>query len=115
MFTTAGSFLLYVDSESTGAADRFAAINKLANEWNVTIYHFNPDLAGGYASSKGASANILTSDIKGSGIKTVQSTLEAISGKKVAELKDNALWGIKGAESTVANGALNTTAKLLHK
>ena len=113
MFTTPGSFLLYVDSEGTGAADRFAAINDLANEWDVTIYHFNPNLSGGYAASKGASANILTSDIKGSGIKTVQATLEAISGKKVAELKDNALWGIKGADSTAsAAGALQYKGKL---
>ena len=112
MFTTPGSFLLYVDSEGTGAADRFAAINDLANEWDVTIYHFNPNLSGGYAASKGASANILTSDIKGSGIETVQATLEAISGKKVADLKDNALWGIKGADSTVSGSSVRYNGKL---
>ena len=112
MFTTPGSFLLYVDSEGTGAADRFAAINDLANEWDVTIYHFNPNLSGGYAASKGASANILTSGIKGDGIKTVQATLEAISGKKVADLKDNALWGIKGADSTVSGSSVRYNGKL---
>ena len=112
MFTTPGSFLLYVDSEGEGAADRFAAINDLANEWDVTIYHFNPDLAGGFAAGKGPSANILTSAISGDGIKTVQKTLESISGKKYTELKDNALWGIKGADSTVSNGAVKYNGKL---
>ena len=29
MFTTAGNFLLYIDSEGSGAAGRFQAINKL--------------------------------------------------------------------------------------
>ena len=43
MFTTAGSFLLYVDSEGDGAAARFKSINELAQAWDVTIYHFNPD------------------------------------------------------------------------
>lgn len=104
MFTTPGAFLLYVDSESKGADERFATINDLANDWGVTIYHFNPDLSGGYAADKGASANILTTNVKGDGIKAVQDTLEAITGENIENLKDNALWGIKGADS-VLNGS----------
>ena len=82
MFTTAGNFLLYVDSESDGAAARFQAINKLAQEWDVTIYHFNPDLTGGYDTT--VSANIIKAlheTVKGSNIVTVQYTLTAISNK----------------------------------
>ena len=65
MFTTAGAFLLYVDSEGEGAAARLGAINDLANEWDVTIYHFNPDLSGGYKAEGNPSANIITDGIKG--------------------------------------------------
>ncbi len=50
MFTYGGSYLLYIDTEGEGAAARFKAINELATKWGVTIYHFNPDLSGGYAS-----------------------------------------------------------------
>lgn len=62
MFTTAGKFLLYVDSEGSGAAGRFQAINKLAQDWDVTIYHFNPDLSGGYGADNTSkqNTNILT-------------------------------------------------------
>ena len=105
MFTTAGNFLLYVDSESDGAAARFQAINKLAQEWDVTIYHFNPDLTGGYDTT--VSANIikaLPETVKGSNIVTVQDTLTAISKKEATEWTDNTLYGISGAESTTSDG-----------
>lgn len=109
MFTTAGNFLLYVDSESDGAAARFQAINKLAQEWDVTIYHFNPDLTGGYDTT--VSANIikaLPETVKGSNIVTVQDTLTAISKKKATEWTDNTLYGISGAESTTSDGTTVT-------
>ena len=105
MFTTAGNFLLYVDSESDGAAARFQAINKLAQEWDVTIYHFNPDLTGGYDTT--VSANIikaLPETVKGSNIVTVQDTLTAISKKEATEWTDNTLYGITGADSTTSDG-----------
>lgn len=105
MFTTAGNFLLYVDSESDGAAARFQAINKLAQEWDVTIYHFNPDLTGGYDTT--VSANIikaLPETVKGSNIVTVQDTLTAISKKEATKWTDNTLYGISGAESTTSDG-----------
>lgn len=109
MFTTAGNFLLYVDSESDGAAARFQAINKLAQEWDVTIYHFNPDLTGGYDTT--VSANIikaLPETVKGSNIVTVQDTLTAISKKEATEWTDNTLYGISGAESTTSDGTTVT-------
>ena len=109
MFTTAGNFLLYVDSESDGAAARFQAINKLAQEWDVTIYHFNPDLTGGYDTT--VSANIikaLPETVKGSNIVTVQDTLTAISNKQATEWTDNTLYGISGAESTTSDGTTVT-------
>ena len=105
MFTTAGNFLLYVDSESDGAAARFQAINTLAQEWDVTIYHFNPDLTGGYDTT--VSANIikaLPETVKDTHIETVQETLTAISKKEATEWTDNTLYGISGADSTTSDG-----------
>ena len=105
MFTTAGNFLLYIDSESDGAAARFQAINTLAQEWDVTIYHFNPDLTGGYDTT--VSANIikaLPETVKDTHIETVQETLTAISKKEATEWTDNTLYGISGAESTTSDG-----------
>ena len=105
MFTTAGNFLLYVDSESDGAAARFQAINTLAQEWDVTIYHFNPDLTGGYDTT--VNANIiteLTGEAAVSQVTTVQDTLTAISKKEATEWTDNTLYGITGAESTTSDG-----------
>jgi len=49
MFDTTGNFLVYIDSEDAGAQTRFTKINKIAKDWGVTIYHFNPNLSGGYA------------------------------------------------------------------
>jgi uncharacterized repeat protein (TIGR02543 family) len=51
MFMTEGKYLLYIDSEDAGATARFRYINNLATNWNVKIYHFNPELSGGYASN----------------------------------------------------------------
>ena len=105
MFTTAGKFLLYVDSEGSGAAGRFQAINKLAQDWDVTIYHFNPDLTGGYDTT--VSANIikaLPETVKDTDIETVQETLTAISKKEATEWTDNTLYGITGADSTTSDG-----------
>ena len=105
MFTTAGSFLLYVDSGADKA--NYQAINKLANDWNVTIYHFNPDLTGGYAKDVKEAQNAnLCSDLTGvaaeSQLKAVQDLLCSISGKKVADWKgyNGKLLAITGADST---------------
>ena len=112
MFTTAGAFLLYVDSEGEGAAARLGAINDLANEWDVTIYHFNPDLAGGFAASAGSVPNILAANPASTQLKAIQDELVKASNAKLADLKDNALWGITGAESTVSGSAVKYNGKL---
>ena len=105
MFTTAGNFLLYIDSESDGAAARFQAINKLAQDWDVTIYHFNPDLSGGYANQNGDEVpNILGTVAAGSQLEDVQATLAAIS--KNTKFTDNTLYAVKGAESTNSGATL---------
>ena len=114
MFTTAGKFLLYVDSEGSGAAGRFQAINKLAQDWDVTIYHFNPDLSGGYGADNTSkqNTNILTlsaadATAYASQLKTVQDTLVAISNvDSIDDWTDNTLYGISGAESTNDEGTL---------
>ena len=69
MLTTAGNFLLYFDTETgTDAGARIKAVNDVAVEWGVTIYHFNPDLSGGFASGD-SSAHVpdLTKDFTNSG------------------------------------------------
>ena len=118
MFTTSGKFLLYVDSEGEGAAARFQAINKLANDWNVTIYHFNPDLTGGYEADNvdAHTANIieeLDTVAAASQMQAVQDNLSAISRDsevysnkkdqakdKATDIPDNSLLGISGAAPT---------------
>ena len=114
MFTTDGSFLLYVDSEQgSDAATRFAAINKLANDWNVTIYHFNPDLSGGYKAEGNPSANIITAGIKGAHIKNVQDLLSAISKVEATKWTDNSLVAVSGKSSTASKtGALTYNGKI---
>ncbi len=116
MFTTAGSFLLYVDSEGDGAASRFQAINTLAQEWDVTIYHFNPDLTGGYDTT--VSANIietLPATVAGSDIETVQKNLLAISNTKTIDsLKDESLWAIKGKAPTATLSEDEESATLVY-
>ena len=107
MFTTAGNFLLYIDSEDgTGAASRFQAINTLAQEWDVTIYHFNPDLSGGYSDEGDVSANIITTlpaSVDEGGIAVVQDTLSAIAKTDATKIKDHSLLAIEGAESTASS------------
>ena len=115
MFTTAGRFLLYVDSETSATAKAdFQAINKLANEWDVTIYHFNPDLTGGYAkTATTANANIIkvtADDTKN--IKTIRANFEAISKKTVDKWSDSSLVGIIGSEPTVTAGKLTYNGKV---
>ena len=114
MFTTAGKFLLYVDSEGEGAATRFKAINKLAQDWDVTIYHFNPDLTGGYDTT--VSANIikkLPDTVNAGGIATVQNTLSAISQVDATSIADHSLLAISGAESSAsASGELVYNGKI---
>ena len=103
MFTTAGKFLLYVDSEGEGAATRFKAINKLAQDWDVTIYHFNPDLSGGYASTNTSKADTniikeLTGVAASSQLKTLQDTLADIANiDSYSDIADHSLLAITGA------------------
>ena len=118
MFTTAGSFLLYVDSEGDGAAARFKSINELAQAWDVTIYHFNPDLSGGYASDNTSkqNTNILTTladKAAASDMKKVQDNLLAISKKSaITDLKDNSLWSVQGKAPTATLDAGEKSATL---
>ena len=118
MFTTAGSFLLYVDSEGDGAAARFKSINELAQAWDVTIYHFNPDLSGGYASDNTSkqNTNILTTladKAAASDMKKVQDNLLAISQtKELSTLKDNSLWSVQGKAPTATLDAGEASATL---
>ena len=52
MMTIRGEWVIFIDSESgSSVQDRFQMINDFAHEWGITIHHFNPDLAGGYASN----------------------------------------------------------------
>ena len=52
MMTIKGEWVIFVDSETgLDAQVRFNAVNNFAHEWGITIHHFNPDLAGGYASN----------------------------------------------------------------
>ena len=107
MFTTAGKFLVYVDSEDGSAATRFQAINKLAQDWDVTIYHFNPDLSGGFASdNKNAVTANLLADLSSEGnevannsqLKILQDTLVAIAKiKSYSDIADHSLLAITGA------------------
>ena len=91
MMTTANAkFLLYVDSE-TGANTKanFQAINKFAHDYGIKkIYHFNPDLTGGYASDV---SNAVTADLikinKGVGEKVAIAQASTINTKVLANLK----------------------------
>jgi len=91
MMTTANKkFLLYVDSE-TGANTKanFQAINKFAHDYGIAkIYHFNPDLTGGYASNV---SNAVTADLikinKGEGEKVAIAQASTITTKVLANLR----------------------------
>jgi uncharacterized repeat protein (TIGR02543 family) len=51
MMTTSGEWVIFIDSETgLNAQSRFNMVNDFAHEWGITIHHFNPDLAGGFAS-----------------------------------------------------------------
>ena len=115
MFTTAGSYIVYVNSGENKAD--FQKVNKLANDWNVTIYHFNPELSGGFAANN---TNAVTTNIieeldataAASQLATVQSTLSAISKKAATDWVDNQVIAISGAESTVSADAVKYNGKI---
>ena len=117
MFTSAGNFLLYVDSSSDAA--KYQAVNKLANDWNVTIYHFNPELTGGYAKdlSNAVNSNICT-ELEGvaaaSQLKAVQDLLISASNKDLAfwTTAEGKLLAIAGKDSTVSAGAVKYNGKV---
>lgn len=112
IFITEGDFLLYIDSEDVGADERFQVINTLAQEWNVTIHHFNPDLTGGFAAenTNAVEANIIkefTDDTaKNSQLVDVQNYLTTISNKEATTFADHSLLAVRGREPTywVDNG-----------
>lgn len=118
MFTTAGNYLLYIDSEAGDAKARFAAINKLAQDWDVTIYHFNPNMGGGYAANNSNAENaniatVLTGKAAASQLKLVQDTFLAIS--KLSAVPDNSLLGITGAAPSYSIDADGATIKTTYK
>ncbi|MBQ9715608.1 MAG: hypothetical protein IJV77_04290, partial [Clostridia bacterium] len=43
-----GAFLLMIDDETGNAKARFQAANKKAADLGVSVYHFNPDILGGF-------------------------------------------------------------------
>ena len=107
MLTTTGRYLVYVDSEDYGAAARFAFVNQKANEWGVTVHHFNPVLSGGFASddSSAVENNVfrVLSDNRtaNGGLGIIQSHLSEIFGFDVAQQGlDHMLLAIKGAPAT---------------
>lgn len=104
MVTTSGKFVLYIDNESAGAKERFNKINKLANDWNITIHHFNPDLSGGYASDDTSKHTIdLTAALDEVGtasqVKFMQDDLSKMIGKDATTLNQKVI-GISGAAAT---------------
>ncbi len=120
MFTYGGRYLLYIDTEGEGAADRFQKVNEIAQEWQVPVYHFNPDLSGGYAANhaaaNGANTNIIT-DLTGinaqSQIKTVQDNLISISKQNLAFWKttDGKMIGIKNGSVATRSEVSGVAAK----
>ena len=119
MFTTAGNFVVYVATEGANGAKAadFQAVNKLANDWGITIYHFNPELSGGYAANNtnAVSTNIIKElDATGaaSQLKTVQDTLTAISKVEATTWSDNSIIAITGAESAVSGGKISYKGKI---
>ena len=122
MFTTAGKFVVFVATEGTDGASAadFQAVNALATEWGITIYHFNPELSGGYAAdnTNAQTTNIiktLDSVAAASQLGTVQKTLSAISKVDATKWTDKSIIAITGAESTVKdyevayNGKISAT------
>ena len=106
MCSEEGRWLLYVDNEDSGFAERLKEINDLAIAWDVEIYHFNPDLGGGYAADDAKAQVIdLTKDLSGS--MAAGSHIEDMQKEMLIMLKldtdtvpNHALFGIKGAKLT---------------
>ena len=109
MMKTPGNYLLYVDTEtSADAKTAFKAINKLANEWGVEIYHFNPVLSGGFHEAKPAdgqianwaTSNVLQADIPNDevnkGIYNLRQELLKLTNNGWADVADQELLAIRG-------------------
>ena len=122
MFTTAGKFVVFVATEGANGASAadFQAVNALATEWGITIYHFNPELSGGFAADNqnAQTTNIikaLDTVAAASQLKAVQDTLTAISKVEATKWADKSIIAITGAESTVKdyevayNGKISAT------
>ena len=119
MFSNDGKYLLYVDHEQDQATKaNMQAINQLALDWGVTIYHFNPDLSGGYAadSKNAATANIIRDftnpasyqyDEKAAASLVgtlVQPLFLEISDTEIGDWRNATLVAVNGKESTVSAG-----------
>lgn len=106
MFQTSGNYLLYVDSEDSGAISRFNILNGLAEEWNVMIHHFNPDLSGGYAAddTEVQNTNMLDTHIDGE-IKALQDYFAQVAGKAITDIPDHSILAVSGAAPS-ASGEL---------
>ena len=118
MMKTPGNYLLYVDTEtSADAKTAFKAINKLANEWGVEIYHFNPVLSGGFHEAKPAdgqianwaTSNVLQADIPNDevnkGIYNLRQELLKLTNNVWADVQDQELLAINGQALGFTNAA----------
>lgn len=100
--TQNGKFLVYVDNEKgDDTGKRLQAINKLAQEWDVQIYHFNPDLGGGFAADDKRAQNIdissaLTGVVAGSEIAGIQKELVRMLHVDGDVVPNKTLFGIVG-------------------
>lgn len=101
-----GKFLLYIDNEDAGFAERIKNINDLAKAWDVYIYHFNPDLGGGYAKDDAKAQCVdLTKDLSnslasGSHIESMQKEMKIMLKLSTDVVPNHALFGIQGAPLT---------------
>ena len=106
--TTPGNYVIYVATEGQGGASKadFQNVNKLAADWGITIYHFNPELSGGYASdlSNAVSTNILAGKIVDKALKSdlgkVYNNAMDITVDKWADVTDNKLIAVTGVAPT---------------
>jgi len=114
IFTTPGNYLIYVDSSENAA--NYKAVNKLANEWNVTIYHFDPDLTGGYASelSNAVSADLRNLDEVGqaSQMQAIKDEFQKFAKVDIATIADGTLLAVVGADSTVNGGEVRYNGRI---
>ena len=120
MFSDAGKFLLYVDTEtSSSTKQNMQKINQLALDWGVTIYHFNPDLSGGYDAEDELAicANIIkdftnpdSADYDAisshSNLENIQALFLKASNSTLADWADCTLVAVQGADSTVVDNAV---------